>query len=509
MEAVDMISDPVISTLSPKGSNVIYQDDGGNPNVTNDGVTIAKNISSKNEIINTIIDIIKHSSLKTNSEAGDGTTTSILLSKVLIKQGFKLIDEGMNPIELKKRLESMCEILINNIKNNVIQINNGSDREITRIATISANNDDEIAKDVVDIVKFAGELGMVFIEPNNKLETELIKEPGFRIEQGMFSPELRNNPTQFSAIYKNVPVLMTDKRLYYKEEVETILSVAIKAGFKNLVVIARDFLGESVNYFLANHGKTIDILLVKDPLVTDKNSESLDDLAIYLGGKVIKEKNGSLVDNVTSKDFIIVNQVYSDPFKTIVTSKIGSNKKLEDLIETLKVELKKDKDNGAIKKRLACLTAGTINVKVGGATAIEQTEKIFRYEDAINATRAAVKDGYLVGGGIALLHSYKDSEIDDVMKPLVKRYTEASVRQIAKNCGKYEDHVVKMIQDSKVKNYGYNAMSDTYGDLLKEGVIDPYKVTEMAIRNSVSIANVILSSNFLIVNDTEKENESK
>jgi len=509
LEAVDMIANPVVSTLSPRGSNVVYQDSNGNPEVTNDGVTIAKNISSKNEIHNTIIDIIKHSSLKTNSEAGDGTTTSILLSQVLIKEGFKLIDEGMNPIELKRRLEGVCEVLLSNIKKGVITIPTSGDREMHRIAVISANNDDVIAKDVVEIVKFAGDLGMVFIEPNNKLETELVKEPGFRIEQGMFSPELRNNPSQFSATYKDVPVLLTDKRIYYREEAETILSVAIKAGYKNIVVIARDFIGEAVNTFLANHNKTINVLLIKDPLVTEKNSESLDDLAIYINGHVVKEKNGRLVDNITEKDFTVVNQVYADPVKTIITPKIVSSIKLDALVDSLKVELEKDKDNKEIKRRLACLTAGTINVKVGGATPIEQTEKIYRYEDAINATRAAVKDGYLVGGGIALLNSYNEEDIEPEMRTLAKRFTEASVRQIAKNCGKYEDHVLQTIRSGKGKNYGYNAMSDTYGDLLKDGVIDPYKVTEMAIRNSVSIANVILSSKYLIVNDTEEKNESK
>lgn len=504
LQAVDIIADPVRQTLSPKGGNVIFQDDRGSPIQSNDGATIARAITVKDQVQDTIISIIKASSLKTNTEAGDGTTTSVLLSQVLIKQGFKLIEDGMNPIVLKKKLEDMGEKLIAKIKQSIIKVK--SDDDLINIATISANNDKSIAKYVVDVVKFAGQNGMIFIEPNNTVDTEIQKEPGFKINSGMLTPDLRNNPASFTATYKNVPVFITDKRIYYREEAETILKEAIKAGHKSVVVVARDFIGEAPATFIANHSKkVINVLLVKDNSVTETNSENLDDLALYLNGKVIKEKSGSLVNNITQEDFVIANQVYSDGEKTIFTPLTIGLKGVADLVKTLEKELEKDKDNNKLKERISALTSGTTTIKVGGATQLEQTEKIYRYEDAINATRAAMKDGYLIGGGVTLLNSYMKKQFDSDIQPLVKRYTEASIRQIAENCGKHEDTVLETILKAKDDKFGYNALTDTYGNLLEEGVVDPYKVTEMAIMNSISIANVILSSKFLIVNELVDE----
>ena len=270
IKAVNLIADPVKQTLSPKGGNVIFQDNNGTPIVTNDGVTIAKNISSDDEVINTIVDIIKHASLRTNTEAGDGTTTTIVLTQALVHEGFKLLDNGMNPIELKKALEKVADKLVGRIQQKKVKIKD--DKDMFKIATISANNDEAIASNVVDVVKFSGEDGMVFIEPNNKQETEIIKEPGFRIESGMFSPELRTHPAQFSSTYKNVPVLITDTRIYYREQAETILKTAIKAGHKAVVVVARDFIGDAPATFIANHAaNTIKVLLVKDTQATENN----------------------------------------------------------------------------------------------------------------------------------------------------------------------------------------------------------------------------------------------
>lgn len=506
IKAVNLIADPVKQTLSPKGGNVIFQDNNGTPIVTNDGVTIAKNISSDDEVINTIVDIIKHASLRTNTEAGDGTTTTIVLTQALVHEGFKLLDNGMNPIELKKALEKVADKLVERIQQKKVKIKD--DKDMFKIATISANNDEAIASNVVDVVKFSGEDGMVFIEPNNKQETEIIKEPGFRIESGMFSPELRTHPAQFSSTYKNVPVLITDTRIYYREQAETILKTAIKSGHKAVVVVARDFIGDAPATFIANHAaNTIKVLLVKDTQATENNSESLDDLAMYLGGKVMKEKTGSIVDKLTEKDFVIANQVFADSQKTIFTPKISKNSNVDKLVETLRKELEKDKENKVIKKRIASLTSGTTTVKVGGSTEMEINEKIYRYEDAINATRAAVRDGYLIGGGVTLLRSYADEDHPEEMRGLVRKFTESSLRQIAENCGKHKDFVVEMVKANKSNSFGYNALKDTYEDLLKAGVVDPYKVTEMAIRNSISVANVILSSKFLIVNKIEKNDK--
>lgn len=496
LEAVDMIANPVKQTLSPKGGNVIIQDDSGGVQHTNDGVTIAKNISSSDPVKNTIIDIIKHGSLKTNSEAGDGTTTTILLTQNLIKNGFKVIDEGMNEMVLKKELDIMGDKLVKKLKENVVLISN--DKELINIATISANNDSVIAKEVVEVVKFAGEDGMIFIEANNKPKTEIDKEPGFMMNAGLFSQELRVNPSSFSVIYKDIPVFLTDKRIYYQEEAETILKIAVKSGFKSIMVIAKDFIGQAPNTFIANHSKgTIKVLLVKD------NNNDVDDIATYLGGKVIKEKTGSLVNNISDKDFIIANQVYSDGKKTILTPKVVGGKEVTKLVDSLKEELKKDKEDKELKRRIASLTAGTTTIRVGGFTQMEQNEKIYRFEDAINATRTALKDGYLIGGGVALMNTFDKKDYSQELQRLVQSFTETSIRQIAINCSKHEYTVISNIKG----NIGYNALTDKFEDLLKAGVIDPYKVTEMAIKNSISIAGIILSSKYLVVNELEDNNK--
>lgn len=504
LHAVDLISDPVKETISPKGRNVLFEDDKGNIYSTNDGATIVKNISVKDPIENAIIEIVKSSSLKTNTEVGDGTSTSILLSQILIKEGFKLVESGYNPMELKAKFDDFAIQISENLKNQSVKIKN--DKDLFNIAKISANNDEVIAKEVVRVIKVAGVDGMVFLEPNNKPETEIIEDTGFIIQQGLLAAELKNDPTRFIAVYKDVPVFITDKRLYYKAEAEHIMSTAILAGHKQIVIVARDFIGEALNSLMANHLKgTISLLLVKDPMATDKSADSLHDLADYLGGHVIMEKAGDLVGKITIKDFVIADKAFADPQKSILTTKNPDNKAIKDKVSAIRKELEKDKDSKDLKKRLACLTNGMVTVKVGGRTGIEVTENMFRYEDSINAARAAVKDGYLVGGGIALLNAYYNilPFIDQELLPTFKKFCQANVRQIALNCGKHPEHILEMIKNDSKLNVGYNAMSDKVEDLLKAGVIDPFKVTENAVNNSVSITNQIISSNFLIVNERE------
>lgn len=507
IEAVDILADPVVGTLSPMGANVLIEDSNGNIVSTNDGATIARHISVKNPRQNAIIETIKSASFKTNGVAGDGTTTTILLSQSGIKSGLKLRGEGWNPIKLKKEFEKFSTSITEELSKNVLKIK--SDKDLFSIATISSNNDEVIAKDVVRIVKVVGEDGMVFLEPNNKKDTEIIEDVGFHIKGGFISPELKTSKTNFSAIYENVPALITDKRLYYAEEAETIIRTAIEAGHKSLVIIARDFIGKSLDFFLANHTQgVINLLLIKDPSCTEKDNESTQDLAIYLGGKMVTEKAGKIVNKMTKDDFCYIGKIYSDQLKTIITPKKGKNKELEMRIEALKKESEKDKEDKVIKRRLSSLTNGMVTVKIGGSTPIEAQERMFRYEDAVNAVRTAIKDGYLVGGGMALLRAFKNAEYHPDLKNVFKKFCESSIRQIAKNCGKHPETVIEKIMESTNPNFGYNALTDKYEDLLKAGVIDPFKVTEMAVQNSISVTNAIISSNYLIVSGVD-DSENK
>jgi len=502
LKAVDIIADPVIQTLSPKGSNVMFEDINGNQKVTNDGHTIAQNISIKDPLKNAIIDMIKQPALQTNHVAGDGTTTTILFSKVLIKGGAKLLAEGMNRMDLKSHMEDMGDKIKANLKKQSIKINGTKD--IYKIAKISGNNDDVVAKDVERIIEVVGEDGMIFLEPHYKSDTELIEETGFSVDSPLDS-NLVTGQTN-SVNYEDVPVLMTDKRLYYTEEAETILKVALESGWKSVIVVARDFIGKSLNYFIANHKQgVIKVLLVKDPSITEKDSTNLEDLATYLGGKIVSDKTGSLVNKVKGTDFVMAKKVVSNPLKTVFVTAKPNNTELKARVKLIKDELAKVKDDKKLKGRLSNLTKGSITVKVGGRTPIEVQERLYRYEDAINASRAALRDGYLVGGGLALIKSYNDKEQNQEIKGLAKSFTEASIRQIAKNCGKHEETILEQIVPSK--DIGYNAKSNKIENLLDAGVIDPYKVTEMAVDNAISIAVHILSSGYLIINDTTESDE--
>lgn len=464
-------------------------------------MTIAKSIDSEDPIEKAVIDIIKYGSLRTNNEAGDGTTTTTLITSVMLTEGMKLIEDGHKGITLKKDLEKVAETIMSNLKPHRIK----SSKDLLNVARISANNDDDIAKHVVDVVKTADQDGIVLIEMSHKESTEVVKDTGFIIEGGLISPEYAQNQSM-SATFDDCHVFVTDKRLYYQEEAEAILMAAMQAGIKKLVIVARDFIGKSVNVFSANQLKNeeIDLILVKDPNAKDNDNNSLQDLAIYLGGELVTERHGKLVNNVKDSYFVHADKVYANPYRTVISSTHASEE-LTTRIKNLKKEKDDNPEDKEVGRRLAALTTGIVTVKVGGSTQIETQEKIFRYEDAINATRSAMKHGYLPGGGLALLGAYVAEQYPEQYRRLAKQVCEASVRQIAKNCGQHEDYVVDNCKP--YVNFGYNAKTGAFEDLVVAGVIDPFKVTELAVKNAASIAGAILSANWFIVQEKVKSNK--
>lgn len=511
LNAVDTLNDPIRQTLSPRGGNVIYEDERGLPNVTNDGATIAKFIHLEDPIENMVVELIKHAAFRTNTQAGDGTSSTVLLSSTLIKGGLKLVENGFNPMELKREFDSFAEQMVEKLQKLSKPIKD--DKDLFYIAKVSASGDKEIADIVVKTVKTAGEDGMVFIEPSNTKETEIVEDTGFNIASGLFTPELVNNRRAMNANYLNVPVLITDKRLYYPQEAETILNVALKNGYTEIVVVAKDFIGEALPYFVANHTKgSIRVLLVKEPNVDKNHGETLEDLAIYLGGHVVSDKSGSIVDNLQIEDFVIAKKAFADGGKTIISrDRNEENKELDNRIAALKKMQKKhgkeeNSESRTISERLASLTNGVVTVRIGGNTPLEVNEKIYRYEDAVNATRAAMKDGYLVGGGVSIWRAWQQCKFKGDTAKLYRQVAEAGIRQIAENCGMNGDIVIDTLAQVVNPNAGFNALTMTYGDLLDEGVIDPYKVTEMAIRNAASVAGMVVSSRYFINTIVEKEN---
>lgn len=505
--AIDAIADPVRHTLSPKGSNVIFEDDKLAQHVTNDGATIAKNIALKDDLQNQIVSVVRSAALKTNNDAGDGTTTTTMFIQSLVKSGFRLIDQGWNRMQLKSELEKSCSSIVKRISEQKIDVKSNND--IYNIARISGNNDDEIAHNMVRVMEVAGNNGMIFLQPSLNGETEIVEDTGFNIESGIYSPELLEDGS-FTKSQEDVYVLVTDKLIYYPEEAETIIRTALDNNYKKICIVAKSFKGKSLPLFVTNHQRgVIDIMLVAHPEVTDTDNTAVSDLAAYLGGKLVTEKAGSLVNNLSAADFTLARRVYSNPQKTVITSIDGKIKTKESRIKFIKDELKKEPDNEKLKKRLASLTNGTVTIKIGGTTPLEVNERIYRYEDAINATRAAMLNGYLVGGGIATLRAFNPKDHNEDLVPMIKKLCECSIRQIAENCGKYPDDMITRILNDKNKTFGYNAKLDTFEDLLKAGVIDPYKVTEGAIKNAFSVANVILTSQYFIVNDVEDLNKKK
>jgi chaperonin GroEL len=503
--AVDIITKPIAQTMSPKGGNVIYEDDQGNQHYTNDGVTIAKNISVKGDIENAIIEIIKGSSLKTNMEAGDGTSSTVLMSSVLIKEGLRLVRDGHNQMEVRDELMKFANDMKRGLSKMVVKIENNDD--IKKIAQISANNDDAIAKDIAHIISIVKEDGQVIIDRGYTDKTELEEDTGFVIRSGVFSPELTNKQFQTAAL--DVPVFITDKRLYYKSEAETILQTVIDAGYDEVVIIAQDFIGEALPYFIANHTNN----KIKVILVAEKKLEILEDLAIYLGGDVVSDKKGSLVNNITIDNFVLSKKVFSDPHKTIVSrDKKENNDAIEKRVRALKREMKKignknSSQYGDIEKRISSLTTGMVTIKVGGATHLEVMERIYRYEDAINAARAALREGYLPGAGSSVYEAFKNIKVKPEYRRMFNAAAEVNIRQIAENCGKNPDSLVEAME-IVIPGFGYNAVTDKIEDLLAAGIIEPFLVTTQVIANAVSIANIIITSRYLIVNDLSEDKKN-
>ena len=509
LKAVDTITDPIASTLSPKGSNVLCVDDSGNPFYTNDGVTIAKNISVKDEVENAIIEVIKISSLKTNTEVGDGTSSTILASSVLIKEGLRLIENGHNRMDIRDALIKFAESMEKELTSMAIKVKD--DKDVKFIAKISASGDDKIAEDVVRITKVVGLDGQVMIDRGFGTETEIIEETGFILKTGAFSPELTNK--QFQTNMENVPVLITDKRLYYKSEAETILKTVMNSGYSEVVIIAQDFVGEALPYFIANHINN----KIRVILIAEKKSEILEDLAIYLGGEVISDKKGSLVDNVTIEQFMMAKRVFADQFKAIIgREKKEKNKDLDTRVKSLKAEMvkngnKNDPEYLKLLNRVSSLTNGMVTIKVGGATHPEILERIYRYEDAVNAVRAAMKEGYLPGAGVAVWSAWTKIKVAPDYERMFKRLAQANIRQIAVNCGEIPEIVLDNISRSTIAydRAGYNANTGKIEDVVKSGIIEPLLVATHVITNAVSIANIILTSKYFVVPDFEDDKENK
>ncbi len=496
-EGVRKIADPVIETIGPLGKNVLYESDKGSFELTNDGITIARNISLEDPIENAVAEIIKDGALRTNQIAGDGTSTTILLTSELLKQTADLQSRGMS----HRAITDLYNGVLTKIFTRLDKVKKVVKDRKTKIeiATISANNDKEVAEKVVEAIDTAGMDGMIYLELNNDEKTKIEKQEGFRITPGMLVQNFYTDKARPLVSYSNIPVLILDKQLYYAEEVEHILKVAIDVGYSQVLIVAKNFVGDSLNTLAANHERgTINVAIAKL-----EDDVAIEDLAVYLGGSVVSETNGRRYESISKDDFIKAARVSLDPNK-ILLSTVKESSVLKARVQTIKEELDKDRDNSRLKNRLASLTSGIVTIKIGGSTEKEAKEKGYRFEDSVNATRAAMRDGYLIGGGLSLYNAYDLNDYDTEEEiDVAKALTEASISRIARNAQVRLDW-------KKVKgNVGLNALTGEYEDLLKAGVVEPYKVTEMALRNAVSVASMISSIGTFVLNDITKDKEDK
>lgn len=488
--AVNRIADPVIQTITPLGNNVLFEKD-LHTLITNDGATIAKLIDSEDETEDAIIHMVKYGSLATNQQAGDGTSTTILLTKKLIDLGLDSIAAGKKPMHLRDELKEL--------QNQIISLAEYKKKDVTQenmldIATISTSGDAELAKNVVEVIETAGLDGMVFINDSKNNKTRIIKDTGYIIDEGMYDPVL-GNVAPGRADYMNPHIFITDKKLYHLEECREILEKAYESGVRDLVIVARDFLGEATNFLVSNHLEPkvpLNILLIKYS-TPDNDTTPLYDLATYMGAKVVQDKMGSLKGKLTANEFAFASRIYSHGPKTVFVTDKKVNPELSMLVEEVRKKKEENPEDPATAKRLACLTSGTVNIEVGATTGPELRELVYRYEDAINATRAALRSGYVVGGGVTLY------SVTRGLGELAEEFGTASIRQIAINTG--QDFNEKKYKD----NIGYNAKTGNYEDLLEAGVIEPFDVFKYSVLNAFSIANAILTSGYTIVNKIEKD----
>jgi len=491
-KAVARIAEPVIQTLTPLGNNVFFDKDFQSL-ITNDGASIAKLIDSEDEVEDAIIQMVKYGALSTNQLAGDGTSSTILFTQKLVNMGLDKIADGQKPMHLKKEFTELKDSILKeslNFKKDV------TPKNMLDIALISSGGDKELASNVVDIIDTAGVDGMVFINDSKSQVTKIIKDTGYNLDEPMVDPVLGNS-IPGKADYTKPHIFMTDKKMYHIEECKEILERAYEYGTRDLVIVARDFVGESKGYLIAQHMDSnvpLNILLIKFT-TPDNDFTPLYDLATYLNANIVSEKVGSLKGKLTADHYTLADRVYSMGKKTIFVSDNKVNPELTMLIEDVRKRQEEAPEDNKVAKRLASLTSGTVTLEVSAPTGPELRELIYRYEDAINATRSALRSGYVTGGGLTLFASTRNLTDEG------KEFGLVSVKQIAENCGIKFD--VKKYTDKK----GFNAQTQKFSDLGKDGVIEPYDVLKYSVVNAFSIAIAILTTGYFIINKNEKPND--
>jgi chaperonin GroEL len=511
LRGVNQLADAVKVTLGPKGRNVVLEKKFGGPTITKDGVTVAKEVELKDPLENMGAQMVREVASKTSDVAGDGTTTATVLAQSIFREGVKAVAAGANPMALKRGIEKAVEAVVEEVKKFSKPV---SGDMIAQVGTISANGDATIGNTIAEAMKKVGKDGVITVEESKTMSTELATVEGMQFDRGYLSPYFITDPDRMEAVIEDPYILIHEKKISNMKDLLPLLEQIARAG-KPLLVIAEEVEGEALATLVVNKLRgTLNACAVKAPGFGDRRKAMLEDIAILTGGKAIMEETGIKLEGVRLDDLGRAKRLTVDKDNTTIIDGAGSQKAIEGRIKQLRAQIDEttsDYDREKLQERLAKLAGGVAVIKVGAATETEMKEKKARVEDALHATRAAVEEGIVPGGGVALLRAstaldnLKGEGDEKIGIDIVRRACEDPTRYIASNGGWEGAIVIEKVRSSKDPNFGFNAQTATYEDLVKAGVIDPTKVTRSALQNASSIASLMLTTEAMICEIPEKK----
>ncbi|MCL4160669.1 UNVERIFIED_CONTAM: hypothetical protein GTU68_020926, partial [Idotea baltica] len=506
LNGVNVLADAVKTTLGPKGRNVVIDKSFGSPRITKDGVTVAKEIELEDKFENMGAQMVKEVASRTNDTAGDGTTTATVLAQAIVREGLKQVAAGLNPMDLKRGIDLAVSKVVEEIKANSRPVK-GTD-EVAQVGTISANGEAEIGRQIADAMQKVGNEGVITVEENKGLETETDVVEGMQFDRGYLSPYFATNTDKMTAELEDPLILIHEKKLSSLQPMVPLLEQVIQSQ-KPLLIIAEDVDGEALATLVVNKLRGgLKIAAVKAPGFGDRRKAMLQDIAILTGGQVISEDLGMKLESVTMDMLGTAKKVQIDKDNTTIVDGAGDKGEIEGRVAQIKAQIEEttsDYDREKLQERLAKLAGGVAVIRVGGSTEIEVKERKDRVDDALNATRAAVQEGIVVGGGVALVQAAKileglEGENTDQTAGvnIVRRAIEAPIRQIAENAGVDGAVVAGKIRESNDPAFGFNAQTEEYGDMFKFGVIDPAKVTRTALEDAASVSGLLITTEAMI-----------
>ena len=513
LRGVDTLADAVKVTLGPKGRNVVIEKSFGAPRITKDGVSVAKEIELKDKFENMGAQMVREVASKTNDIAGDGTTTATVLAQAIVREGMKSVAAGMNPMDLKRGIDTAVQAVIKDIEKRAKPV--AASSEVAQVGTISANGDAAIGKMIAQAMQKVGNEGVITVEENKSLDTEVDIVEGMKFDRGYLSPYFVTNAEKMTAELEDAYILLHEKKLSGLQAMLPVLEAVVQSG-KPLVIIAEDVEGEALATLVVNRLRGgLKVAAVKAPGFGDRRKAMLEDIAILTGGQLISEELGIKLESVTVKMLGRAKKVVIDKENTTIVNGAGKKPDIEARVGQIKAQIEEttsDYDREKLQERLAKLAGGVAVIRVGGATEIEVKEKKDRVEDALNATRAAVQEGIVPGGGVTLLRAKKavgrltnanadvQAGINIVLKAL-----EAPIRQISENAGVEGSIVVGKILENKSETFGFDAQNEDYVDMIEKGIIDPAKVVRTALQDASSVAGLLVTTEAMVAEMPKKD----